>query len=99
MSKRRERQGNLAFAGFAQPGWCVYVEGSLTALGLGLSLVKPLLVHGRDFEEPDRWSFFFSFFLSLSFFSVCVCVCASFVFSGPHLRHMEVPRLGVESEL
>ena len=23
----------------------------------------------------------------------------SFVFLGPHLRHMEVPRLGVESEL
>ena len=22
-----------------------------------------------------------------------------FTFSGPHLRHMEVPRLGVESEL
>ena len=26
--------------------------------------------------------------------SVCVCV-----FLGPHLRHMEVPRLGVKSEL
>ena len=23
----------------------------------------------------------------------------SFIFLGPHLRHMEVPRLGVESEL
>ena len=22
-----------------------------------------------------------------------------FVFSGPHLRHMEVPRIGVQSEL
>ena len=26
---------------------------------------------------------------------VCVCVCVSFVFLGPHLRHMEVPRPGV----
>ena len=25
--------------------------------------------------------------------------CVSFVFLGPHLRHMELPRLGVESEL
>ena len=27
---------------------------------------------------------------------MCVCVC---VFLGLHQRHMEVPRLGVESEL
>ena len=26
-------------------------------------------------------------------------ICLSFVFLGPHLRHMEVPRLGVKSEL
>ena len=26
-------------------------------------------------------------------------LCAFFFFLGPHLRHMEVPRLGVESEL
>ena len=30
---------------------------------------------------------------------VCVCIFLSFVFLGPHLQHMEVPRLGVESEL
>ena len=30
--------------------------------------------------------------------SVCVCVCVC-VFLGPHPQHMEVPRLGVESEL
>ena len=35
-----------------------------------------------------RYSFFFFFFF---FFF--------FVFIGPHLRHMEVPRLGVQSEL
>ena len=28
-----------------------------------------------------------------------MCVCIFFVFLGPLLRHMEVPRLGVESEL
>ena len=33
------------------------------------------------------------------FVCVCVCVCVCVVFLGPHLRHMEVPRLGVESEL
>ena len=32
---------------------------------------------------------FLSFFLSFFFF----------VFSGPHPQHMEIPRLGVESEL
>ena len=35
---------------------------------------------------------------------VCVCVCVFcfvlfFVFPGPHSQHMEVPRLGVPSEL
>ena len=30
-------------------------------------------------------------------FCVCVCVCVYFL--GPFQRHMEVPRLGVESEL
>ena len=30
---------------------------------------------------------------------VSVLVGFVFVFLGPHLRHMEVPRLGVESEL
>ena len=35
---------------------------------------------------------------------VCVCVCMhahmhACVFLGPHLLHMEVPRLGVELEL
>ena len=36
---------------------------------------------------------FFMFCSLLYFFSF------SFVFLGTHLRHMEVPRLGVESEL
>ena len=31
----------------------------------------------------------------MGFGGLFVCVC----FLGPHLRHMEVPRLGVESEL
>ena len=29
---------------------------------------------------------------------VCLCMCV-YVFLGPHLRHMKVPRLGVKSEL
>ena len=29
----------------------------------------------------------------------CVCVLCFFAFLGPHLWHLEVPRLGVESEL
>ena len=33
---------------------------------------------------------------NVSFVCVCVYVC---VFLGPHLWHMEIPRLGVESEL
>ena len=31
-------------------------------------------------------------------FIIIIIIILSFVFSGPHLRHMEVPRLGVESE-
>ena len=39
-----------------------------------------------------------SYFFKISF-SVCVCVFLFFLsFLGPHLWHMEVPRLGVESE-
>ena len=30
---------------------------------------------------------------------VCVCVCCFVLFLGPHLQHMEVPRLAVESKL
>ena len=45
--------------------------------------------------------------LLLSQFLVCVCLCFffffffffSFFFLGPNLQHMEVPRLGVQSEL
>jgi len=29
----------------------------------------------------------------------CCCCCLFLSFLGPHLWHMEVPRLGVESEL
>ena len=49
------------------------------------------VTRGASDWPPDQlsYSFGFGFFF---FFSL-------FVFSGPHLRHMEVPRLGVESEL
>ena len=41
---------------------------------------------------------------NLSLFCVCVCVCVCLsvclsVFLGPHPRHLEVPRLGVELEM
>ena len=52
MSKRRDRPGKTHFAGFAQPTWYGFVEGSLTAL----ELVRPLLAHGWDSEEPDSGS-------------------------------------------
>ena len=49
--------------------------------------VKREQVRG-EMRKKEIIPFFLSFFF---FFLVC--------FSGPHLRHMEVPRLGVESEL
>ena len=52
------------------------------------------------FPSPtdSRWSgFFLSFpFLSFPFLSFPFL---SFLFLGPHLQHMEVPRLGIKSEL
>ena len=49
-------------------------------------LIRYYTQHLWQLLEPPDPSLFF-------FFSW------SFVFVGPHLRHMEVPRLGVESEL
>ena len=37
--------------------------------------------------------------LGMQFFEITVLFVCLFVFLGPHLRNMEVPRLGVESEL
>ena len=48
-------------------------------------------VRTQAYVPVVRPSLFFSFFF---FFLFCL-----FVFSGLHLRHMEVPRLGVELEL
>ena len=45
--------------------------------------------------QKDIWSFFEVLFIFLGFGWLFVCFC----FLGPHLRHMEVPRLGVKSEL
>ena len=75
----------------------------------------PLLVPVLVLEGPSHfplWSFSFSFFLSflpsflLSFFptffpfpSVPFHSIPFLSFSGLHLQHMEVPRLGVKSEL
>ena len=49
-------------------------------------------------SELENDSLSFSFSLSLFFvFFVCLFVC--FCSLGPYLRHIEVPRLGIESEL
>lgn len=53
MSTRRDQQGTTHFAGSAQPVCCVYVDGSLTTLGLALA--RPLVIHGWNSEEPNRW--------------------------------------------
>ena len=54
----------------------------------------------------DSFDNFLSFFLFFFFFclfwsvnKVCIIYLLSFVFLGPHLLLMEVPRLGVKSEL
>ena len=44
----------------------------------------------------DRWGEKKTFKLCVC---VCVCVYVCVLFLGPHLGHMEVPRLGVNSEL
>ena len=46
------------------------------------------------------WFFFFIyFFLSFVFFVVVLLLLLLLLFLGPLPRHMEVPRLGVQSEL
>ena len=45
------------------------------------------------------WRIFLTMMLSLLHCRISWKVLFFFVFLGPHLRHMEVPRLGVELEL
>ena len=54
---------------------------------------KPLMsLTGASMKMEIRLFLFLSFFVFV--FVFCFCL-----FLGPHLRHMEVPRLGVPSEL
>ena len=61
-----------------------------------------------EFSTPQHFCFFFFFFVFFFFFCCfffflwggCFwCLFCCFFFLGPLLRHMEVPKLGVESEL
>ena len=60
-----------------------------------LSFIKAICISSL---ENDIFVFctFFNCFLFLVCVCVCVCVC---VFCRPHLWHMEIPQLGVKSEL
>ena len=42
---------------------------------------------------------FFYFYFFVFYFFTFIFLLFFFVFLGPHMRHMDVPRLGVESEL
>ena len=58
------------------------------------SLDQPSQCYGEmKGNAPDELKAFFLGFLILFYFIII------FVFLGPHLWHIEVPRLGVESEL
>ena len=46
-----------------------------------------------------KWFFSSKILLFSAFFFCCCCCFCLFVFLGPHLRHMGVPRLGVQLEL
>ena len=62
---------------------------------LGLEVANDMLKRDGRMLYKTIADIFDQFF---SFFFVCVCVCVLFL--GLHLLwHMEVPRLGVESEL
>ena len=61
--------------------------------GPGLLFVESFFNHCFNFSTCD-WPIHLFYFV-LEDGTLCVCVCIL----GPHLRHMEVPRLGVESEL
>ena len=64
--------------------------------------VERAWVQGTD-HIPITWmgpGFFLSLFLSFFFgFFFRLFVCFVFSFLGLHLQHMEIPRLGVKSEL
>ena len=55
--------------------------------------------HARDTGPTDLTVFLFHFWLMKICKSPAIPFFFFFFFSGPHLRRVEVPRLGVESEL
>ena len=63
------------------------------------SLHTLLTFPGHAAQEVNLVLSSFFFFLFFPSFFVCVCVCVCVCFLGSHPQHMEVPRLGVKSEL
>ena len=53
----------------------------------------------RKFYIDPSFFFFFKLDVEGKFPNLLSFVCLFACFSGPHLQHTEVPRLGVESEL
>ena len=70
---------------FSRAGSALLHSSGLTATLWNDQKILPEAFH-LHLHDHTLWSYLFTYFLS-------------FVFLGPHLWHMEVPRLGVESEL
>ena len=79
---------------------CVWVYVCLPSVTFS-AVIRPLLCLVLLPPFKLKWPWFFRFLFCWGWhliLCVCVCVCVC-VCLGPHLQHMEVPRLGVESEL
>jgi len=61
-------------------------------------MVFPPLSFLSAIIKPSARKFFFWYFYFILFYFI-LFYFIFFVFLGPHLRHMEAPRLGVQLEL
>ena len=79
--------------------WFPPVEPSLhSKFYLSIMVSNPFITPPSSVCQYFVESFCINFLLLLMFwfgFGICLFVC----FLGPHLQHMEIPRLGVKSEL
>ena len=85
----------------------VLAIGNSAAVSIGVHVYFQIMLFSREMPRSGiagsygrsifRFLGFFGVGFSLLFLCLFICSFALFCFLGPHLWHMEVPRLGVKS--